>query len=78
MRNKKENKWKQEGSEHPVLKSFSFAQYPGLVFALSHVLSQTESLKKGDYLPAKLIHHLYETYGLDQSVTEELMDKLGE
>lgn len=78
MRNKNSKKWKQEASEYPILESFSLAEYPGLVVALTHVLSETESLKKGDCVPAGLIQYLYETYGLDQPVVEKLMDKLGE
>lgn len=78
MTNKNLKKWKQEVSEHPILESFPLIEYPGLVVAYNYVLDETKSLKKGDFVPAGLIHYLYETYGLDQPVVEKLMDKLGE
>lgn len=64
-------------SQYPILESFSFIEYPGLVVAYNFILNETKFMKKGDYLPARLIHFLYDTHGLDKPVVEKLISKLG-
>lgn len=78
MTNENYRKWNHHVSKYPTLESFSFIEYPGLVVAYNIILNETKSMKKGEYVPAKFIHFLYDTHGLDKPVVEKLMDKLGE
>lgn len=77
MTNDNYQRWNHQVSQHPTLESFSFIEYPGLVAAYNVILDETKSMTKGDYIPAKFVHYLYDTHGLDKPVVEKLMKKLG-
>jgi len=78
MTNENLQKWNHLVEKYPVLESFSFIEYPGLFDAFNFMLSETETIANGDYIPAELVLYLYNTYGLDQPVVQKLIDKLGE
>jgi len=70
--------WKDMKCKYPVLRKFSFVEYPGLPGAYKYlvgVLKNKEDEKK--QIPAKLVVHLYNTYGLERAVVQEIASDIG-
>lgn len=69
--------WKNMCCKYPVLRKFSFIEYPGLPNAYTYLLSRLKKEpNESNQISPDLVVHLYNTYGLDRPVVEELITDL--
>lgn len=77
LENNCSKQWREIQSKYPVLKNFSFTEYPGLPIAYEYLMEQISNNKDQDVLPSHVIVNLYITHGLESDIIEQLLKPLG-